>query len=145
MANFNFNKVILGGRLTCDPEFKTTPSGAAFASFGVAVNRKHAKEGEENTADFFRVQAWRQTAEFITRYFRKASAICVMGHIETRSWVDQQGKKQFSTDIVAEEAYFVDSKSDVQAFAGAASGNAPVNAPVWQPLGAEDELPFGIN
>ena len=71
MANFNFNKVILGGRLTADPELKTTPSGISVTSFTVAVNRRFGgKSGEEAQADFFNVTAWRQTAEFITRYFR---------------------------------------------------------------------------
>ena len=104
MANFNFNKVILGGRLTADPELKTTPSGVSVTSFKMAVNRRSAKEA----ADFFTVTAWRATAEFITRYFRKASSICVVGSLQTRSWTNQQGQKHFATDIVADEAYFVD-------------------------------------
>ena len=75
MANFNFNKVILGGRLTADPELKTTPTGISVTSFTVAVNRNYrSKSGEEPQADFLNVTAWRQTAEFITRYFRKASS-----------------------------------------------------------------------
>ena len=86
MANFNFNKVILGGRLTADPELKTTPSGISVTSFTVAVNRRFGgKAGEEAQADFFNVTAWRQTAEFITRYFRKASSICVVGTIQTKT------------------------------------------------------------
>lgn len=113
MANFNFNKVILGGRLTADPELKTTPSGISVTSFTVAVNRRFGgKAGEEAQADFFNVTAWRQTAEFITRYFRKASSICVVGTIQTRTWTDQQGQKRFATEIVADEAYFVDAKSE---------------------------------
>lgn len=113
MANFNFNKVILGGRLTADPELKTTPSGISVTSFTVAVNRRFGgKSGEEAQADFFSVTAWRQTAEFITRYFRKASSICVVGSLQTRSWTDQNGQKRFATEIVAEEAYFVDAKSE---------------------------------
>ena len=113
MANFNFNKVILGGRLTADPELKTTPSGISVTSFTVAVNRRFGgKNGEEPQADFFNVTAWRQTAEFITRYFRKASSICVMGSLQTRSWIDQNGQKRFATEIVADEAYFVDAKSE---------------------------------
>jgi single-strand DNA-binding protein len=104
MANFNFNKVILGGRLTADPELKTTPSGVSVTTFTVAVNRRSAKEA----ADFLTVTAWRATAEFITRYFRKASSICVVGSLQTRSWTDQQGQKRFATDIVADEAFFVD-------------------------------------
>ena len=113
MANFNFNKVILGGRLTADPELKTTPSGISVTSFTVAVNRRYGgKAGEEAQADFFNVTAWRQTAEFITRYFRKASSICIMGSIQTRTWIDQNGQKRFATEIVADEAYFVDTKSE---------------------------------
>jgi len=114
MANFNFNKVILGGRLTADPELKTTPSGISVTSFTIAVNRRFgSKTGtEEPQADFFNVTAWRQTAEFITRYFRKASSICIMGSIQTRTWTDQQGMKRFATEIVADEAFFVDAKSE---------------------------------
>lgn len=113
MANFNFNKVILGGRLTADPELKTTPSGISVTSFTVAVNRRFGgKTGEETQADFFNVTAWRQTAEFITRYFRKASSICVVGAIQTRTWTDGQGQKRFATEIIADEAYFVDAKSE---------------------------------
>lgn len=104
MANFNFNKIILGGRLTADPELKTTPSGISVTTFSIAVN-KRVKEGEEAQADFFNVTAWRQTAEFITRYFRKASSICVVGELHNRSWVDQQGQKRYATEIVASEAF----------------------------------------
>ena len=112
MANFNFNKIILGGRLTADPELKTTPSGISVTTFSIAVN-KRVKEGEEAQADFFNVTAWRQTAEFITRYFRKASSICVAGELHNRSWVDQQGQKRYATEIVASEAFFVDAKSEM--------------------------------
>ena len=104
MANFNFNKVILGGRLVNDPELKTTPSGVSVTTFTVAVNRRSAKEA----ADFFTVTAWRATAEFVTRYFRKASSICLVGSLQSRSWTDQQGQKHFGTEIVVDEAYFVD-------------------------------------
>lgn len=114
MASFNLNKVILGGRLTSDPELKTTPSGVSVASFTVAVNRRFGgKEGEQPKADFINVTAWRQAAEFITRYFRKASSICIVGSIQTRSWTDQQGQKRFATEILADEAYFVDSKNEI--------------------------------
>ncbi|MBE6599090.1 MAG: single-stranded DNA-binding protein [Ruminococcaceae bacterium] len=113
MANFNFNKVILGGRLTADPELKTTPSGVSVTSFTVAVNRRFvSREGGETQADFINVTAWRTTAEFVTRYFRKASSICIVGSIQTRTWTDQQGQKRFATEVVADEAYFVDAKSE---------------------------------
>ena len=92
---------------------KTTPSGLSVTTFTVAVNRRTAKAGETPQADFINVTAWRQTAEFITKYFRKASSICIVGSIQTRSWTDQQGQKRFATEIVADEAYFVDSKSEI--------------------------------
>ena len=132
MANFNFNKVVLGGRLTADPELKTTPSGVSVTSFTVAVNRRFgAKEGEQPQADFFNVTAWRQTAEFITKFFRKASSICIVGFLQTRSWTDQQGQKRYATEIVADEAYFVDAK-----------GESAAPAPRFEDVASDDELPF---
>ena len=109
MANFNINKVILGGRLTSDVELKQTQSGVAVCSFTIAVNRKYAKDGEQQ-ADFINCQAWRGTAEFISKYFRKGSSICIAGSVQTRSWEDKNGQKRYATEIVADEAMFVDSK-----------------------------------
>ena len=104
------------GRLTKVPELRTTATGLSVCSFTVAVNRRFGgKNGEEAQADFFNVTAWRQTAEFITRYFRKASSICVVGSIQTRSWTDNNGQKRFATEVVADEAFFVDSKSESSA------------------------------
>ena len=113
MANFNINKSILGGRLTADPELKQTASGISACTFTIAVNRKYSKDGQQE-ADFITCQAWRQTAEFICRYFKKASAICVTGSIQTRSWTDNSGQKRFATDVVVDEAYFVDNKNDAE-------------------------------
>lgn len=156
MANFNFNKVVLGGRLTADPELKTTPSGVSVTSFTLAVNRRFGvKEGEQPQADFLNVTAWRQTAEFITKFFRKASSICVVGSLQTRSWTDQQGQKRFATEIVADEAYFVDAKSESAApeaqrtaqqapvYGGyMPEGYAAAPAPKFEELASDDELPF---
>ena len=160
MANFNFNKVILGGRMTADPELKTTPSGIAVTTFTVAVNRRFGGKNEgEAQADFFNVTAWRQTAEFICRYFKKASSICVMGSLQTRSWTDQNGQKRYATEIVADEAYFVDAKAEMSAIPAAqpVQAHAPAQgtyipeaythpipqAPVkMEELAADDELPF---
>lgn len=131
MANFNFNKVILGGRLTSDPELKTTPSGVSVTSFTVAVNRRfQGKDSGESQADFITVTAWRQTAEFVTRFFRKASSICIVGSIQTRTWTDQQGQKRYATEVVADEAYFVDAKSENPA---SMQQNAPYGAPMGMP------------
>ena len=131
MANFNFNKVILGGRLTADPELKTTPSGVSVTSFTVAVNRRfQGKDSAESQADFITVTAWRQTAEFVTRFFRKASSISIVGSIQTRTWTDQQGQKRYATEVVADEAYFVDAKSESPA---SLQQNAPYGAPAGMP------------
>lgn len=159
MANFNFNHVILGGRLTADPELKTTPSGIAVTTFTVAVNRRFGgKNGEESPADFFTVTAWRQTAEFITKFFRKASTICVVGSLQTRTWTDQNGQKRFATEIVADEVYFVDAKNEMPQGAStspAGQPNAaqagtyipqgytsPAPAPTFEDVSGEEELPF---
>jgi single-strand DNA-binding protein len=122
MANFNFNKVIIGGRLTADPELKTTNSGVSVASFSVAVNRRFGnKNGEEQQADFINVTAWRQQAELVTRYFKKGSSICVVGSIQTRNWTDQTGNKRYTTEILADNIRLLDKK-------GSQTAASPVEA-----------------
>ena len=139
---FNFNKVMIGGRLTADPELKTTQSGVSVTSFTVAVNRR-VKQGEESKADFFNVTAWRGTAEFITRFFHKGSSIMVVGSLQNRSW-ERDGQKRTVTEIVADEAHFVDSRASSEG-----GGERPyVPEAYTQPLKLEsldensDELPF---
>ena len=115
MSNLNLNKVVLAGRLTGDPELKQTQSGVSVTSFSIAVNRRYVSrnsEQAEQQTDFINVVAWRQTAEFITRYFRKGSAICLTGSIQTRSWQDNQGQKRYATEVVVDEAMFVDSRNE---------------------------------
>lgn len=107
MANFNFNKVILGGRLTADPELKTTPSGVSVTSFSIAVN-KPMRNGEAGEPLFLNCTAWRGTAEFITRYFRRASSICVVGSLSESRWTDRNGIARKETFVLVDEAYFVD-------------------------------------
>lgn len=116
MANLNLNKVILGGRITADPELRQTPSGVPTCSFSVAVNRKYQSEGQQQT-DFINCQAWRNSAEFLCRYFRKGSSVCVIGNIQTRSYTDKDGIKRNVTEVVAEEINFVDSKGEISASA----------------------------
>lgn len=111
MSNFNFNKVILGGRLTADVELKQTQSGVSVCSFGLAVNRKYSQNSEQQT-DFINCTAWRGTAEFIAKYFRKGSAICIDGSIQTRSWQDNNGNNRYATEVIVNEAMFVDGKND---------------------------------
>ena len=134
MANFNFNKVILGGRLTADPELKTTQSGISVAQFSIAVNRK-VKQGANQETDFFNITAWRQTAEFVARYFKKGSSICIVGVLQNSSWTDQHGQKHYRTDIVADEVMFVDSRGEQQGQASSASPN-------WTEVSADEGLPF---
>lgn len=104
------NKAILMGRLTKDVEIRQTPNGVSVARFTLAVNRRFAKEGQQQ-ADFINCVAWRQTGEFIARYFQKGSMIAVVGSIQSRSWDGQDGKKQYATEVVVDEAYFTGSKA----------------------------------
>lgn len=139
MSNFNFNKVILGGRLTADVELKQTQSGVSVCSFSLAVNRKTGKDQEQKT-DFIECQAWRQTAEFIARYFKKGSSLCIVGNIQKRSWKDQNGNNRYATEVIVDEALFVDSKNESQGTAEQAN-NAPIE-PHYEELNTDDDLPF---
>ena len=141
MANLNLNKVILGGRLTADVELKQTPSGVSVCTFSLAINRKTGKDQEQKT-DFIDCQAWRQTAEFIFRYFRKGSSICIVGSIQKRSWKDQQGNTRYATEVIVDEALFVDSKSDTPTDTYDAPAFAKGNAPQFEEVRADDDLPF---
>ena len=107
----SFNKVILMGRLTSDPELKQTQNGVTVTSFNIAVDRRF-KQGEERQTDFITIVAWRQTAEFVTRYFKKGSATLICGELQTRSWEDQQGNKRYATEVVANEVSFCESKRE---------------------------------
>ena len=148
----SFNKVILIGNLTADPELKQTPNGLSVCRFTLAINRRYGRSGEQGqqTADFITIVAWRQTAEFVSRYFKKGRPILVCGQIQSRSWNDANGQKRYSTEVVAEEVSFVENKSD-NAPAGGAQGYAPeYGAPSYQaPAGGnfeeipgDDSLPF---
>lgn len=151
MASLNLNKVVLCGRLTADVELKQTQSGVSVCSFSIAVNRKYAKEGEQQ-ADFINCQAWRGTAEFISKYFRKGSSICITGSIQTRSWNDQNGNKRYATEVVADEAMFVDSKGseDTPSAQGGSQGKFEPPAyipdaytqPTFESVRNDDDLPF---
>lgn len=111
-----FNLVILTGRLTADPELKTTPSGVSVTSFSIAVNRRH-RTGEETQTDFINIVAWRQTAEFITKYFKKGEMIGVEGAIQTRKYTDKEGNNRTAFEVVANNVQFIE-------------GNKPKNDPL---------------
>ncbi len=106
------NKVILMGRLTRDVEMRQTPNGVSLARFSLAVNRRFAGKDAQQQADFINCVAWRQTGEFIARYFQKGSMIAVVGSIQSRSWDGQDGKKQYATEVVVDEAYFTGSRNE---------------------------------
>ncbi|MBE6547181.1 MAG: single-stranded DNA-binding protein [Ruminococcaceae bacterium] len=150
------NKVVLAGRLTADPELKQTQSGVPVLSFSLAINRRFAsKNGEqaEQQTDFINVVAWRQTAEFISKFFRKGSALCITGSIQTRSWQDNQGQRRYATEVVVDDAMFVDSRNEAgnggqgsyvpDAYNAAPSYSTPAGtAPNFEELNTDDDLPF---
>ena len=107
------NKVVLLGRLTKDPEIRyTQTNNTMVASFSLAVNRRFSKPGEERQADFINVVAWSKTAEFCSKYFKKGQQVGIIGRIQTRNWEDDHLQKHYVTEVVAEEAYFADSKRE---------------------------------
>ena len=107
------NKVILMGRLTRDPEVRyTQTNNTLVASFSLAVNRRFVRQGEERQADFFNIVAWSKLGEFCSKYFKKGQQVGIIGRLQTRTWDDDQGVKHYITEVIAEEAYFADSKRD---------------------------------
>lgn len=142
------NCVAIMGRLTNDPELKSTNDGVHVLSFTVAVDRNFVRQGEERQADFIDCVAWRQQAEFISRYFHKGSMIAIQGAIQTRNWEDKNGSKRKSTEILVNSVNFCGSKSETNT--GAVQNNEP-----FQPATSfatadegdfkeipEDDLPF---
>ena len=106
------NNAIIMGRLVADPELRTTGSGISVSSFTVAVDRRFNRQGEDRQADFIDIIAWRQTAEFVCKYFRKGSMIAVQGYIQTRMYEDKNGNKRKAVDIVADNVSFCGSKAE---------------------------------
>lgn len=106
------NVVVLMGRLVADPELRQTPSGLSVTTFRIAVDRNHAKTGQDRQADFIDIVAWRQTSEFVCKYFRKGSMIAVQGSIQTRSYEDKNGNKRTAFEVVADNVSFTGSRSE---------------------------------
>ncbi|MBR4878782.1 MAG: single-stranded DNA-binding protein [Clostridia bacterium] len=117
------NKVILMGRITTDPELKHTPSNTAVCAFTLAVNRRFNR----NETDFIDIVAWRQQAEFVSKYFTKGQQMVVCGALQTRNWEDKNGNKRKSVEVVVDEVHFADSKRT--------AGNTP----------REEALPFDFS
>lgn len=151
MANFNFNKIMLGGRLTADPEGRQTANGTSVVRFSIAVNRRFNKDATQPQADFFNVVAWRSTADFVCKFFKKGASIFVVGSLQNNNWTDQDGNKRYSNEIVADEVSFVDSRSE-----GSSAGqytpdsynsepsfsNSAADAPKFEEIKGDDDLPF---
>lgn len=152
----SFNKCILKGRITADPELKQSTSGISVTSFNLAVDRRISKDGEKK-CDFITVVAWRQTAEFIAKYFSKGQEMLVCGELQTRSWEDNQGNKRYATEIVASEVCFCGAKASSEGKTNTAptsnasqSGNTGAYGynpyadatPNFETMSADDDLPF---
>ena len=141
------NKVILMGRLTKDPEVRyTQTSNTLVATFSLAVNRRFVKQGEERQADFVNIVAWNKQGEFCSKYFKKGQQVGVIGRLQTRTWDDQNGTKHYVTEVVAEEAYFADSKREGEttsnSFENTFGNTAPGNMGEDFEVSSSDDLPF---
>lgn len=140
-----FNLVVLTGRLTADPELKTTSNGLSVTTFSIAVDRRY-RSGEERQTDFINIVAWRQSAEFITKYFKKGNLIGIEGSIQTRRYQDKNGNNRTAFEVVVNNVQFVESKRDSGAPMGdsapASFSNADIND--FADLGdaTDDDLPF---
>jgi single-strand DNA-binding protein len=144
-----FNLVVLSGRLTADPELKTTPSGVSVCSFTIAVERRY-KQGEDRQADFVNIVAWRQTAEFVSKFFSKGSMIGIEGSIQTRKYQDKDGKNRTAFEVVANNVQFIESKRS-EGNGEANSLPTPQNDPLaelqgrlddFTEVGSSEDLPF---
>ena len=141
------NKVILMGRLTRDPEVRyTQTSNTLVANFSLAVNRRFVRQGEERQADFINVVAWGKQGEFCSKYFKKGQQVGIIGRIQTRNWDDDKGQKHYVTEVVAEEAYFADSRRDGVAGDAGANFENTFGSEATQnsefELTPSDDLPF---
>ncbi len=144
------NNVVLMGRLTADPELRQTSTGIEVTSFSIAIDRGYARQGEERQTDFINCVAWRQTAKFITSYFRKGQMIAVTGSIQTRNYEDKSGNKRVATDVVVANASFCGSKNetgasaprDNSAFSAPAASYSTAAASDFEELQGDDDLPF---
>ncbi|MCL2194471.1 MAG: single-stranded DNA-binding protein [Oscillospiraceae bacterium] len=122
------NYAMIMGRLTADPELKSTGSGVSVCSFTVAVDRRFKGQNQERETDFIRCVAWRQSAEFLSRYFKKGSMVAVMGNIQVRSYEDKNGNKREAVELVAENIHFTGERSQ-----GGGGGNFREQPPLPEP------------
>lgn len=146
------NKAILVGRLTADPELRTTPNNISVTTFRIAVDRAFSGKGGERQTDFITVVAWRTSAEFVCKYFQKGSVIGVDGSIQTREYTDREGNKRTAVEVVAERLSFVPGTKSPSGGGSQGSYNEPGNAPAptyqsgsdddFSIIDGDDDLPF---
>ena len=120
-----YNRAVLIGRLTADPDLKTTQSGVSVCSFTIAVDRRFKGQDGERKADFINIQTWRQTAEFVSRFFHKGDPIGIEGSIHTRNYEDKNGNKRTAVEVVADGAFFVGGKHSRDSGENASGGQNP--------------------
>ena len=133
------NRTILMGRLTADPELKKTPNGISVTAFTLAVQRNYQKE----QTDFINIVAWRQTAEFVSRYFTKGQLIALEGAIQTRSYTDKNGNNRTAFEVVAEHVYFAESRKEGTLQAEVANGVFSIgDIGDYEEIETDGDLPF---
>ena len=137
------NKCELVGRLTKDPELKLTSNQTAYCNFTIAVDRRFKDSNGQRQADFINCVAWKQTATFVQKYFHKGNRIGIVGSIQTRSYEDQEGAKHFVTEVLVDEAEFVESQTQTAPAPQTQAEPTQDNAPAEE-APAVGELPFGI-
>ena len=138
----SLNKVFLIGYLVSDPELKSTTSGANECEFTIGVNRKYTKSSDGNSvSDFINIVAWRQQAEFVSKYFKKGMAILVCGSIQQRSYKDKEGKKRYLIEVVTDEVSFVEKKKEGSSF-DVPNFTDTIEVPNFQEIDGADDLPF---
>lgn len=141
------NVSVLMGRLVADPELRHTTSDIAVTSFTIAVDRSYVKSGAERQADFIDIVAWRNTAEFVCKYFRKGQLIAIQGSIQTRIYQDKDGNKRKVFEIVADNVHFAESKKDgsadgSRAAAAAYAPNVGADPEYFEEIPSSEDLPF---
>lgn len=140
------NNITLMGRLTADPELKTTTSGLNVTTFSIAVDRPFAKSGEDRQTDFINIVAWRQNAEFVCRYFKKGQMIALTGSLQTRNYEDRNGNKRTAYEVVADRVSFCGSKAETGGSAYTPDQPAPAvktaTASDFEEITDDEDLPF---
>ena len=150
----DLNKVILMGHMTADPELKQTTNGTSVCSFSIGVNRRYSKQDQgQQSVDFINIVAWRQQAEFVSRYFKKGSSIVICGSLQTRNWTDNNGQKRYATEVVADEVSFgapaaqgaQGDRPAAQSYTPSAYGNPTFDSTesaTFEEIPGDDSLPF---